>query len=164
MLKHFNFSLSFIWTENSRASCMYRQCRQVACGCRCSGWQNGPNKEQPSSPLSSVKSCLLWRGRPHIWPINAAWTTDFYLLSANSLSPSNLYFYTCVIPYLYVFYTHSQSEHAAAAANLTLLIQFSLCAFTGAAEPWQQRTRWRWWLVCCLRGRVWARRGTTSWI
>lgn len=117
---------------NSRASHRYQQCRQVAYGCRCLEWQNSPTKEQWSSALSSAKAFSPVRGRSQVWAVHGMWTADFYLLS-QTLSAWVIYtfiLYTCVILYLYVFYTHSQREYApAAVANLTLLTQSYLCPF-----------------------------------
>lgn len=78
-------------------------------------------------PLPRPFSCGM---ADHVWAVHAMWATDFYLLLTNSLSLSDLYFYTVYIYvlYLHVFYSRSQREYApVAVTKLTLLIQSYLC-------------------------------------
>lgn len=112
--------------------------------------------------ISRSQALLLPLPRPfssgvadRVWAVHAMWATDFYLLLTNSLSLSDLYFYTVCICVIFTCVLFSLSEGVCTSGSNKADPADSVLSlphpFTGAAEPWQPRRRCTWWLVCCLR-------------
>jgi len=118
--------------------------------------------QAPLFPLP--RPFLLWRGQPQVWAVHARGTTDLYILLANSLSLSNLYFYTvyvCVILYLHTCFrlTFRVSMHSSKRDPSDSALPQPL-PLKGAADPGScggdvNNDLFAAWVV---------RRSTTSWI